>query len=172
MSFATSWPRWASTRPVAASIDGWFFAHAGNTQGMSAAQLAQTYQTLFDTKGVPHFSDPFLTGSSSLLEAKSWWFGSGQSTSTNVLDFDLGALPAHHIVFGHDPGGIDFPDDPMGNRLMGEMVSRYDGRIFLIDVGMSYAVGYSSGSLLRIVPGSTESATQVSADGTTLPLWP
>jgi hypothetical protein len=52
------------------------------------------------------------------------------------------------------------------------MVARYGGRIFLVDVGMSYAVGASNGSLLRITRGATETATEVLGDGTLLPLWP
>jgi hypothetical protein len=52
------------------------------------------------------------------------------------------------------------------------MIARYGGRMFMIDVGMSYAVGSSSGSLLRVTHGTSDAATQVLADGTTRALWP
>jgi hypothetical protein len=168
----TKYGEWLTTRPLAASIDGWFFSHAGNTQGASAGELAMQYQALFDDQGRPRFDTPVLIGEDSLLEAQSWWFGSGANGSVTNLDFDLAAVPARHLVFGHDPGAIAFPDDPAGDRAPGQMVARYGGRIFLIDVGMSYAVGDSSGSLLRIVRQPTETATEIFADGTARPLWP
>lgn len=168
----TTYGQWLATRPVAALIDGWFFSHAGNTQGASSGEIATRYQELFDDRGAPKFDVPFLVGGDSLLEAESWWFGSGANGSVTNLDFDLAALPAQHLVFGHDPGAIMFPDDPGGDRAAGQMVARYGGRIFLVDVGMSYAVGLSSGSLLRITRGGTEVATEVLGDGTVLPLWP
>lgn len=168
----TKYGQWLATRPVAALIDGWFFSHAGNTQGASSGEIATRYEGLFDDRGIPRFDVPFLVGNESLLEAQSWWFGSGASGSVTNLDFDLAALPAQHLVFGHDPGAILFPDDPGGDRAAGQMVARYGGRIFLVDVGMSYAVGSSSGSLLRITRGATETATEVRVDGTIRPLWP
>jgi hypothetical protein len=167
----TTYGAWLATRPVAALIDGWFFAHAGNNQGMSAGEIAGAFQQLFDSAGVPTFDKSFLIDSDSLLEAQTWWAG-GATSATQILDADLAALPASHIVFGHDPGQLDFPDDPAGSRAAGEMATRYGGRIFLVDVGMSYAVGYSSGSLLQIVRGPPDAANQILADGTTRPLWP
>lgn len=168
----TRYGAWLLTRPVAALVDGWFFCHAGNSQGMSATQIAAAYQADFADTGEPQFNDDFLIGSHSLLEDEQWWVGGAASTSIQNLDFDLTDLPADHIVFGHDPGEIDFTDDPAGDRAPGQMVSRYGGRIFLIDVGMSYAVGYSKGSLLRIVRGTPDMTTQVLIDGTTEPLGP
>ena len=168
----TTYGAWLATRPVAALVDGWFFSHAGNSRGMSNDQIATAYRQLFTSRGVPRFDDDFLVGSDSLLEAETWWSGSGATTSIENLDFNMATLPANHLVFGHDPGKVDFPDDPAGERAAGEMVARYGGRMFMIDVGMSYAIGYSGGSLLRIVHGSSDSATQVLADGTTHPLWP
>jgi hypothetical protein len=167
----TKYGAWLATRPVAALVDGWFFAHAGNSQGMSAGEIAASFQQRFDPQGVPSFDDALLLGSDSLLEAESWWAG-GKTSAIDTLDADLAALPATHIVFGHDPGEIDFPDDPAGNRAPGEMATRYGGRIFLIDVGMSYAVGYSNGSLLQILRGPPDAANQIMPDGTSRPLWP
>jgi hypothetical protein len=167
----TKYGAWLATRPVAALVDGWFFSHAGNSGGLTTAEIAQSFQQRFDQSGVPQFNDPFLLDADSLLEADTWWQGATTSSAT-VIDGNLAALPANHLVFGHDPGEIDFPDDPAGKRAQGEMATRYAGGIFLIDVGMSYAVGYSSGSLLRIVRGASDTATQILADGSTFPLWP
>jgi hypothetical protein len=161
-----------ATRPVAALIDGWFFSHAGNSQGLGVAELATDFRALFDAQGVPHFDASFLIGDDSLLEAESWWFGADRAATLGKLDFNLAALAADHLVFGHDPGAIPFPDDPAGTRLQGQMVARYQGRIFLIDVGMSYAVGYSAGALLRITPGAAPTASELFVDGTVAPLWP
>jgi hypothetical protein len=95
----------------------------------------------------------------------------GSATSTQTIDQDLTALGARHIVFGHEPTKIPFPDDPQGDRAKGAMAMRYAGRLFLIDTGMSYAVADSTGSLLRIVRGATTTATAVHRDGTLEPLW-
>jgi hypothetical protein len=129
---------WLLTRPVAALIDGWFFCHAGNSDRLSAAAIGQTFQQRVSQPatavgGVSGYEDSFLIGSNSLLEAQSWWQTGTNATAT--IDANLSALPAQHIVFGHEPGSLDFPDDPQGNRAKGQMVSRYDGRIFLVDVG-------------------------------------
>jgi hypothetical protein len=160
---------WLLTRPVAALVDGWFFCHAGAAGGMTATEIARAFQATFLPDGRGNFADPFLIGPGSLLEASSWWTSGADPASD--IDFDLAVLPAHHLVFGHDPGALDFPADPQGSRAPGEMAARYGGKLFLVDVGMSYAVGYSSGALLRIAPGEP-SATALYPDGTTRRLWP
>ncbi len=168
----TKYGRWLLTRPVAALIDGWFFCHGGNTNGMSASQIAVAYQRDFRPDGAPIFEDAFLIGPNSLLEAREWWHAGAGGTSAKTLDLDLNRLPARHIVFGHDPRHIRFGDEPAGDRAKGTMVARYDGRIFLIDVGMSHAMGYSPGSLLRIVRGVSDTAVEVTAGGATRAVWP
>jgi len=173
---AGAYGTWLSTRPVAASIDGWFFCHAGASGKISLSTLDLKFRALFGTAvteegGRVGFKMPFLTGDDSLLEATEWWKdGTGDPRAT--IDASLSALPAAHVVFGHDPGDLEFPGDPAGDRMKGQMVSRYEGRLFAIDVGMSYAVGYSEGALLRITPGPPERAVVVTADGESKPLWP
>jgi hypothetical protein len=168
--------RWLLNRPLAALIDGWFFSHAGNNAGESATVLAQHFQKLVDTppaSGRSRFNDPFLVGPSSLLEQQLWWNASAGSTSAAVIDVNLSALPAQHTVFGHDPGKIDFPDDPQGTRRPGQLVARYGGRIFLIDVGMSYAIHDSEGAMLRITrENGADQAAILFPDATSRPLWP
>jgi Calcineurin-like phosphoesterase len=157
---------WLRTRPLAAVVDEWFFSHAGNAGGKTVPQLAAQFQSLFVQNA---FADPFFVGADSILEAREWWNAS--SSATQTIDQDLGALGVKHIVFGHSPTKISFPDDPQGDRAKGTMAMRYAGRLFLIDTGMSYAVAYSTGSLLRIARGATTTATAVHRDGTPETLW-
>ncbi len=172
---ASPYGAWLLSRPVAALVDGWFFCHAGHSAGMSAAAIAEKFQHLIEhpepqSQKAP-FDDPFLIGADSLLEAQLWW-QKGGTGSANAIDLNLQALPASHIVFGHDPGSIAFPDDPQGLRERGQLVARYDGRIFLIDVGMSSAVGYSDGALLRIFRDPPERTAILFADGTSQAIGP
>jgi Calcineurin-like phosphoesterase len=179
---------WLRNLPAAALIDDWFFCHAGDSNGDSAAAIGRKFRGAVE--GAAGYGDDFLVGMGSLLEANAWWQGShgtgragvGADASTVAdasavgrVDENLAALPAAHIAFGHDPGALDFPGDALGARAKGELVARYDGRLFAIDVGMSYAVGYSDGALLRITRGvgaTPTSTTIVGRDGTTTPLWP
>jgi hypothetical protein len=174
---------WLRNLPVAALIDDWFFCHAGDNNGDSAAAIGRKFRAAVE--GPAGYGDDFLVGMGSLLEANAWWEGglAGADASTGAdaasavgrVDKNLAALPAAHIAFGHDPGALDFPGDAFGARAKGELVARYDGRLFPIDVGMSYAVGYSDGALLRINRGAGStptSTTIVRRDGTTAALWP
>ena len=164
----TKYGAWLLSRPVAARIDDWFFCHGGNTGGLTGGQIDQAYRDRFAGRAVPDFAHPFVTGDASLLEASAWWMG---TDATGVIDFNLSLLPAAHLVFGHEPGALDFPDDPQGARAQGEMAMRYGGRIFLIDVGMSSAVGYSQGAMLKILRGP-DRATAMYPGGTEKVLWP
>jgi hypothetical protein len=164
----TKYGAWLLSRPVAAQIDDWFFCHGGNTGGLTAAQIDQAFRDRFAGRAQPEFAHPFLLGDDSLLEASAWW---QSSDAVGVIDHNLSRLAATHLVFGHEPGNVDFADDPQGNRAEGEMVMRYGGRIFMIDVGMSHAVGYSDGALLQITR-NPDVATAVFPDGTRKLLWP
>ncbi len=160
---------WLHDLPVAALVDDWFFCHAGDSDGRTATSIAKKFTAVVD--GTFGYADDYLVGDGSLLEANGWWQQPTGAVAT--LDAYLAALPAKHIVLGHDPGALDFVDDPHGARARGELAARYDGRLFLIDVGMSYAVGYSPGALLRITRGTTTTtASALFLDGTTAPLWP
>ncbi len=150
---------WLRSRPIAAVVDEWFFAHAGNPQGLTVDQITQR------VIAAPNYADPFFVGTDSLLEARLWWSGAAG------LDTELAALGVKHIVFGHVPTDVAFPDDPQGTRPKGTIASRYSGRIFLIDTGMSYAVSDSSGALLHITRGATTTATVVQSDGTSGVIW-
>lgn len=148
--------RFLHERPIAALVDGWFFSHAGNSQGTSATQIAAKFRTLVDAGA---FADPFFVDPSSILEARNWWPSSGTAA---FLDGYLAALPAKHIVFGHSPP--TFASPPSGNIEM-----HFAGRLTLIDVGMSSAVNDSRGKLLHVThPGAAnEAASMVDPSGQT-----
>lgn len=149
---------WVMNRPLAARINDWFFAHAGNTSGKSIAELAEKFRHEVDQGD---WGSHFLIGDDSLLEAEKWWKHDGQSV--RLLDDYLTALNARHIVFGHDPGAFH-------NK--GEIGAEEDGRIFLIDVGMSPAIDYSKGALLLInTSGSEAIATSLDANGRRNQVW-
>lgn len=144
--------RFMRSLPLAARVNSWFFAHGGSTSAMSLAQLDQSFRGVVDS-GV--WKNPFLVGDDSLLEARKWWRDGADAR-------DLAALPAAHIVFGHDPGA--FKDK-------GTIQTR-EGRIFLIDVGMTRAFDYSMGALLLIDrQGGTDVATSLDAAGTRREVW-
>ena len=149
---------WMMNRPLAARVNDWFFAHAGNTSGKTTDELAETFRHEVDQG---NWASRFLIGDDSLLEAEKWW--KQKSQTTKLLDDYLRALNARHIVFGHDPGAFH-------NK--GEIGQEEDGRIFLIDVGMSPAIDYSRGALLLIsTNGNKQLAVSLDADGKKTEVW-
>ena len=149
---------WMMNLPLAARINDWFFAHAGNTSGKTMEELAEKFRQQVDQGD---WGSHFLIGDDSLLEAEKWWKQKGQSAS--LVDDYLRALNARHIVFGHDPGAFH-------NK--GEIGQEENGKIFLIDIGMSPAIDYSKGALLMITTtGSEVVATSVDADGRRKEVW-
>jgi hypothetical protein len=52
------------------------------------------------------------------------------------------------------------------------MIQKFDGQIFLIDVGMSRMIADSTGALLHVHPdGKRVTAEALFPDGSALPLW-
>ena len=139
--------------PMAARLNSWFFAHGGSTSGMSLTEIADRFRAVVDSG---RWKDPFLIGESSLLEARKWW-------KDDVEKRDLAALPASHIVFGHDPGAF---------REKGTIQARDKGRLFLIDVGMTPEFDYSKGALLLIDrKDGQDVATSIDASGARREVW-
>jgi hypothetical protein len=137
---------------MAARVNSWFFAHAGSTSGMSLAQIGDHFRAVVDSG---KWKNPFLIGDDSLLEARKWWKG-------DTDDKDLAALPAAHIVFGHDPGA--FKDKGT--------IQTKGGRLFLIDVGMTPDFDYSKGALLLIDrKDGQDVATSLDASGARKEVW-
>ena len=147
---------WLMNRAYAARVNDWFFSHSGNTSGKSIEQLSEEFKTAV-SKG----DWKALLGDTSLLESQKWWKGEGKAKE--LLDNYLAAINAKHIVFGHDPGAFE----PKGN-----IAQDKDGRLVLIDVGMSPAIDYSKGALLRIqTKGNETIATSEDADGNQKEIW-
>jgi hypothetical protein len=139
--------------PLAASVNSWFFAHGGSTSGLSRVQLADRFRKVVDAG---RWKDEFLVGDDSLLEARLWWKRAQDQR-------DLAALPAAHIVFGHDPGAF---------KGKGMIQAHGGGRLFLIDVGMSPAIDDSQGALLLIDrQRGVDVATALDASGARREVW-
>jgi hypothetical protein len=138
--------------PVAARVHGWFFSHGGSTSGLSLRQIGEHFRAVVDSGS---WKNPFLIGDDSLLEARKWWKGDTDAK-------DLAALPAAHIVFGHDPGAF---------RDKGTIQTK-GGRLFLIDVGMTPEFDYSKGALLLIDrKDGLDVATSLDASGARREVW-
>ena len=150
---------WLRTLPIAAKVEGWFFSHAGHTAGRTLAQLdADVTGALASSAG--YTSDAFI-GTDSPLEARDWYTGSGAGVP--VVDQDLKALGATHIVFGHDPNAF-------GVKGILYAPPSFYGKLFRIDAGLGS--GDSKGELLRVRhDGADEVAEAILPDGTTRPLF-
>ena len=141
--------KWLRERPFAARVGRWFFSHAGDTHGRSVADLEQALRAAIDAND---YNDPAIVGSDSILESKDWFTG----------DDSMGlryahAVGAEHIVFGHSPHSIG-PD--------GAIATAQNRTLFRIDCGMSPAVDYSQGVLLRVRhEGGQDVVEALSADG-------
>jgi len=163
--------------PIAVRVNDWFFCHAGNTHGLTIQALVSTIETGFANAG---FATPALVGDNSILEARLNdngpnglpWFDLG-SLSTNpqtVLASYVKALGVNHIVQGHQPGAVEFPDGQ--NRSKNDLFQRY-GLLFLIDTGMSLGVNgdKSGGGVLHITGGSNPTVVALCKTGKKKTLW-
>jgi hypothetical protein len=157
-SGASPYGAWLKNRPFAAKVNDWFFAHGGNTNGESIAELSADFKKAVDAG---KWDAKSIIGEDSLLEARLWWEQGDHSKK--LIEKYLEAVGANHIVFGHDPSAF-------GDK--GVMTAEKDGRLILIDVGMSPAIDYSQGALLFIDrDGATQVATSLDASGARKVLW-
>lgn len=146
---------WLRQRPFAARLGPWFFAHAGNTGGSSLAQMDTAFRGAVD---INDFNDPVFLGIDSILESRNWF-----AADATIGGRYAKAIPAKHIVFGHDPGSIA-PKGAVG------VVQ--NGALFKIDCGMSPDVNDSQGYLLRITHESGgDVVTAMAFDGTVSSIW-
>jgi hypothetical protein len=144
---------WLRSRPLGARVGRWFFAHSGDTQGMTIAQL----ETSLGAALMNGYGDPAITGTNSILESKGW------ETAAGVGAQYTSALGVDHLVFGHQPAAL-------GPR--GMIATDGQGTLFRIDCGMSPDVNDSQGVLLQIVrSGAGEVATELNADGSRVVVW-
>jgi hypothetical protein len=159
--------------PFAARVNDWFLAHAGHTHGLDLAGLRAELEEEVDAKG---YGADILLGKQGLLEARlhnrPWWEKEGEAAEkgTARLERYVRALGAKHLVIGHQPGKVVFADG--STRRKGELCQKFDGLIFLIDVGMSEAIDYSRGALLHIRGGRHVRAFAVFPSGDPQQLWP
>jgi hypothetical protein len=158
--------------PFAARVNDYFFSHAGNTHGRSLSQLEKDLREGVEARG---FTASVLRDKDSLLEARlhplPWWERPGDTAATarGRLAGHVQALGVRHLVMGHQPGNLVFAGG--GKRRAGEMYQHFDGMIFLIDVGMSRGVGFSTGALLHLPAGTPQRAIARFANGSTKELW-
>ena len=137
--------------PLAARVNDWFFAHAGNTDARTLGELRQAIETEVTTNG---YTAEVLLGKKGLLEARlkpqPWWEKESDKPGQGIarLRRNVEALGVKHLVVGHQPGDVTFADGTKHKK--GTIYQSQDGLIFLIDVGMSSAVDYSHGILLHI----------------------
>jgi hypothetical protein len=153
--------------PFAARINDWFFAHACGTEGKTLATLKTA---LVDSVNEAGFGADVLVAKRGLLEARlkpiPWWERQGDTAeqSESRLRGYATALGIKHFVMGHQPGKAKFSDGT--KREAGELVQKFDGLIFLIDVGMSSAIDKSQGAALRIEnQEGHQAATVIKASG-------
>jgi hypothetical protein len=174
---------WLRTLPAAARVGNWFFCHAGDTSGLTLAELSEKIQAGVTAEG---FATPMLVGPTSLLEARlhphPWWEESnrpkahgkkekGEAASAEAAELESGiaALGAKHLVMGHQPGKVKFADKT--ERPANTLFTKFKGAIFFIDCGMSRGVDGAVGAVLEIhASHDSGTATARYADGRTVSL--
>src|SRR5262249_50553452 len=163
--------------PIAARVNDWFFCHAGNTNNRTVAELSAAIEKGFQKKG---FATKELIGDNSILEARLNkkgpgglpWFDNGdpKASPKKLLAGYVTKLNVKHLVQGHQPGSVTFPDGK--TRHKETLFQRY-GLIFLIDNGMSRGIegSKSIGGVLWITGKQTETVTVICANGSKTQLW-
>ena len=171
--------------PIAARVNDWFFSHAGNTNGKNIAELSVIAREAFASV---RSLLTFASDKESIVDARlngqgcddmAWFYDCGRQKDPEVvLRRNAEALGVHHIVQGHQPGDVKFPNKV--RREPGEFFQKYNGLLFLIDSGMSEGAGnYSSGGALLITETGTftnpsvpyQMAHVICAKGNGAPLW-
>lgn len=143
--------------PLAARLGDWFFAHAGNTRGLTLKQLDRELRLAIDAHGYDvELSAPLRGLVEDRLHPAPWWEQKGDTApqSRERLAGYLRSLGVRHLVLGHQPGHVRFSDG--SRRHKGTLCQKFDGQVFLIDVGMSRGIeggSYNDGALLHIRDG-------------------
>ena len=158
--------------PFAARVNDWFFAHAGNTQGRTLQELRTELEAGVKKRG---FRATILQDEDSLLEARlhpnPWWEKPGDAAGSKArLERYVEALGVKHLVIGHQPGKVVFADG--SKRKAGKVHMACGGLVFLIDVGMSRAIGLSNGAVLHIQSGKQPRAVVLTPHDPPARLWP
>lgn len=102
---------WLRDLPLGVRVKKWFFAHGGNTQRLSIAELNAKLEKSIARNG---FGDKDITGQDSILEAQQWY---GNPKDDNAGRKEVEALGGvEHLVFGHDPGAFDARGKPRQSK--------------------------------------------------------
>jgi hypothetical protein len=166
--------------PIAARVNDWFFSHGGNTCARTISTLSTDVSNDFnrhiDSSKTKGFATEQLMGENSILEARLNsrgpggypWIFNGNSKSNpessylrDITDALSKPNPVNHIVQGHQPEAVKFGV----NRKAFNFFQGYQGKLFLIDTGMSNGIpkSNSAGGALHIT--TTGDATVICADG-------
>jgi len=146
---------WLRLLPFGARVGGWFFSHAGDTQGRTIAVLEATLEAAVNSHA--DYNDPEIVGTTSILESRSWYSNAGTAAHNAT------ALGVKHITFGHDPSAL-------GSK--GMIAVSPDNTLVRIDCGMSPGVDDSSGMILRVTQqGANDVVEQLDATGKTKALF-
>jgi hypothetical protein len=156
--------RFLCDMPIAARVNDWFFSHAGNTGNRTIQQISVDIE---DDFAKHQFKTDQLVGGNSILEARLHgppWFQQGNTKPEDLLAKYVAALGVKHLVQGHQPGAVTFPDG--GSRTKDRFFQRY-GLLFLIDTGMSASLKTKSvGGALHIVgAGESQKAKVICPNG-------
>ncbi len=163
--------QWLHSRPYGVLAGEWFFSHAGDAAGpdgapRSAKDLGAWFEKSFEAGQWDAIAEDNL-----LQGRKDWWWDAASGRS--ILDDVLAALPAKHLVYGHQPGNIPCPPRPQDERVKQTLFTCYDGKVFFLDVGMSRAVDPdSTGGLLHIELGPSPKVTALYPSLQPRKLWP
>jgi hypothetical protein len=116
------------------------------------------------------FGAPILSDADSILEARMqptpWWENGDPQAAEKNLRANLDALGVKHLVFGHQPGKVQFSNGV--KRSKDELFQIFNGEVFMIDTGMSRGQDASGGALLKIHEGEAE---VLFPNGQSRPLW-
>jgi hypothetical protein len=158
---------WLRDLPVAARVGDWFFVHAGDTGGRTIPQIEQTVRQQVSARG---FSAPILAGRDSMLNARldetPWWSRPAPGARPDAaIDRIADQLGVKHVVIGHVPGKVTFPDQQV--RRPGELFHHFGpggGQLWLIDSGLSRGMS-NTGELLHVKRGTTPRAWRIDQTG-------
>ena len=150
--------RFMCNLPIAARVNNWFFAHAGNTKGRTIDKLSQDIVEGFKKDG---FNTTELAGGAdSILEARLHavapkrgppippWFEANNMQPKALLRQYADGLKVDHIVQGHQYGNAKFAQ---GEKRAKDSFFQVYGLLFLMDTGMSAGItSASAGGALHI----------------------
>ncbi len=147
-----SFPRGRLMRnlPLAARVGNWLFCHSGfypKTDFMTFRTMARNVLQGGD------YSNPFLIGPESVLQAKNWW---ANPNSRQDLESRLYLNHFYGVVFGHQPEALS-----TSNHSTRDSIAAADQlRLIKVDSGMNPNAGGYAGHLLVFTQPSDLSKMQ------------